>query len=90
MDVKIASKAIALRIKKGIRNLVHCNQTAYVCKRNVGESVCLINDILEYTDENDIEAILFSAHFEKALDLVGHSFIISTIRAFGFGPDFIQ
>ena len=38
-----------------------------MCKRNIGESVLLINDILEYTDENDIEAILFSADFENAL-----------------------
>ena len=45
--------------------------------RNIGESVRLINDILEYTNENDIEAILFSADFEKAFDLVEHSFIIS-------------
>ena len=58
--------------------------------RNIGESVRLINGILEYTDENDIEAILFSADFEKAFDSAEHSFIISTLRAFGFGPDFIQ
>ena len=88
VDAKIASKAIALRIKV-IGKLVHCNQTAYVGDRNIGESVCLINNILEYTDENDIKAI-FSADFEKAFDLVEHSFIISTLRAFSFGPDFIQ
>ena len=87
---KIASKAIALRIKKVIGNLVHCDQTAYVSKRNIGESVRLINDILEYTDENDMEAILFSADFEKAFDSIEHSFIISTLRAFEFGPDCIQ
>ena len=90
VDAKIASKAIALRIKTVIGNLVNCDQTAYVCKRNIGESVRLINDILEYTDENDIETILFSADFEKAFDSIEHSFIISSLRAFGFGPDFIQ
>ena len=90
VDAKKASKAIALRIKKVIGNLVHCDQTAYVGNRNIGESVRLINNILEYTDENDIEAILFSADFEKAFDPVEHSFIISTLRAFGFGPDFIK
>ena len=41
-------------------------------------------------DENDIEAILFSADFEKAFHSIEHSFIISTLKAFGFGPDFIQ
>ena len=65
MDDKIAAKAIALRIKKVIGNLVHCDQTAYVFKMNIGQSVCLIDDILEYTDENEIEAILLSTDFEK-------------------------
>ena len=74
VDAKIASKAIALRMKKVIGNLVHCDQTVHVCKRNIGESVRLINDILEYTDENDIEAILFSADSEKAVDSIEHSF----------------
>ena len=89
-DAKTASKAIPLRIKKIIGNLVHCDQTAYVCKRNIRESARLINDILEYTDENDKEAILFSADFGKAFDSVEHFFIIFTLRAFGFSPDFIQ
>ena len=90
VDAKITSKAIALRIKKVIGNLVHCDQTVYLCKKNTGESVRLINDILEYTDENYIEAILFSADFEKAFYSVEHFFIISTLRAFGFAPDLIQ
>ena len=62
----------------------------WVGNKNIGESVRLISDILEYTDENDIKAILFSADFEKAFNSVEHSFIISTLRAFGFGSDFIQ
>ena len=88
VDAKIASKAIALRIKKVIGNLVHCDQTACVCKRNIGESVRLINDILEYTDENDIEAILFSTDFGKAYDSIEHSFIISTLKAFSIRSRF--
>ena len=37
-DVKIASKAIALRIKEAIVKLAHCDQTGYVSDRNIGES----------------------------------------------------
>ena len=47
-----------------------------MCNRNIGESVRVTNDILEYKDENDIEAILFSADFETAFDSVEHSFIL--------------
>ena len=72
-------KAIAIRIKKVIGKLVHCDQTTYVCYRNIGESVRLMKNILEYTDENDIEAIFSSADFQKAFDSVEHSFTISTL-----------
>ena len=49
-----------------------------------------MNDILEYTHNNNIEAILFSADFEKAFDSLDHTFLFATLTEFGFGPDFIQ
>ena len=62
----LASKSLALR---------EADQMAYVKDRYIGESVRLINDMLVYADKNNIEAILFSAEFEKALILlVTHSF----------------
>ena len=36
--------------------------------RNIGDLARLIDDILEYADENDMEAILLSADFEEAFD----------------------
>ena len=43
----------------------------------------------KYTDSNDIEAILFSADFEKAFNSIDHSFLFAVLESFGFGPDFI-
>ena len=48
VDTKIASKAIALRLKKVILKLIHCDQTAYVNNRYIGESNRVISDMLEY------------------------------------------
>ena len=90
VDTKIASKAIALRLKKVIPKLIQCDQTAYVNNHYIGEANRLISDMLEYTAENEIEAILFSANFEKAFDSIEHTFIFATLQCFGFGPDFIQ
>ena len=90
VDAKIASKALALRIRKVLVSLISSDQTAYVKGRYIGESVRLLNDILEYTDNNKIEAILFSADFEKAFDSVDHTFLLATLIEFGFGPDFVQ
>ena len=66
------------------------DQTAYVKDRYIGESIKLINDILVYTDSNEIEAILFSADFEKAFDSTDHSFLFEVLESFGFSPNFIQ
>ena len=88
---KIASKVISLRLKKVIPKLIHCNQTAYVNNRYIAETNNLISDmLLEYTAENEIEAFLFSADFEKVFDSIKHTFIFATLQSFGFGPDFIQ
>ena len=73
-----------------LSSIVYCNQTAYLKGRYIGESILLITDLLQYTEENSIGGILFSADFEKAFDSIEHSFIFATLKSFGFGAQFIQ
>ena len=58
--------------------------------RYIGESIRSINDILVCTDSNEIEAILFSADFEKTFDSIDHSFLFVVLESFGVDPNFIQ
>ena len=91
IDTKITSKALAARMGNVLTSIVHCNQTAYVKDRYIGESsIRLITDLLAYREENSIRGILFSADFEKAFDSTEHSFIFATLKSFGFGAQFIQ
>ena len=90
VDAKIASKVIATRIKNVFSNIIKYDQTAYVKGRYIGESICLISDILEYTENNDVPGVLFSADFEKAFNSVEHNFIFAVLKAFGFRAQFIQ
>ena len=90
VDAKIASKALASWMKNILSSIVKCDQTAYVKGRYIGESIRLISDILEYTEENDISGILFSADFEKAFDSIEHAFLFAVLKSFGFGPQFIH
>ena len=90
VETKIVSNILALRMKKGVPNLINYDQTAYVKGRFIGESIRIIDDILYHADQENLDGILFAADMEKAFDSLEHAFIFSTIAKFGFGKDFIQ
>ena len=80
VDLKIASKAIAYRLRKIIPDLIHPDQTAYVKGRYIGESVRVIEDILEHADQENLDGILFAADIEKAFDSVEHGFNFTALK----------
>ena len=59
------------------------DQTAYIKDRYIGESIRLVQDIIEYVDREEDEAILFSTDIKKAFDSVNHNFIFATLEKFG-------
>ena len=64
-------------------------QTAYVKNRNIGESGNLISDEIEITEVKDIEGFLVTVDIEKALDLLDHDFLVSSLEKYGFAQNFI-
>ena len=90
VDLKIASKALTLRIKPVFKNVICHDQMAYIKDRYIGESIRLVQDIIEYVDQEEEEAVLFSTDIERAYNSVNHNFIFATLRKFGFSPEFIQ
>ena len=67
VDSKIASKALASRLKKFIPQIIYYDQTAaYVQGRNIGESVRLIGDLIDHADKENLDGMLFAADIEKA------------------------
>ena len=90
VDTKIASKVIALRMKKVLPNIINYDQTAYVKNRYIGESIRVIDDILYHAKQENLDEILFAADMEKTFDSLEHNFIFSTLTKFGFGQEFIQ
>ena len=90
VDCKIASKALASRLKKVIPQIIHYDQTAYVQGRNIGESIRLIGDLIDHADKENLDGMLFAADIEKAFDSLEHNFLFATLAKFGVGPDFIK
>ena len=77
-------------MKTVIYSLIFHAQTAYVKEKYAGESVRLIDDLLKYAEDKNIDRILFSVDVEKAFDSVDHNFMFAALKRFGFGNDFVQ
>ena len=90
VDYKIISKALASRVKKVLPNLISPQQTAYVENRFIGESGRLIADIIEITDVINKEGFLVTMDIEKAFDSLDHTFVISVLKKFDFGNNFVS
>ena len=90
VDAKIISKAIAVRVRNGLPNIFHHNQTGYVKDRYIGEMVRSIFDIMEFTDNENIPGILIFIDFKKAFDTVEWLYLFDCLKAFNFGPNLIN
>ena len=74
VDYKLIAKCIAGRIKDKLPKLINPAQTGSVKGRYIGENIVKILDILTFTGENEIPAILMTIDFEKAFDNVSWQF----------------
>jgi len=70
VDNKIASKAIATRIKMVLLQLIHIDQTGFMKDRFIGQNVRLLYDLLEQTELENIPGILLQLDFRKAFDTI--------------------
>ena len=57
-DYKILAKALANRLHKIISKLISTDQVGYIKTRYIGENIRLMFDIMSYTTENELDAIL--------------------------------
>ena len=90
VDYKIASRAIGGRLLKVLSHVISPDQSGSVPGRFIGESVLLLQNIVEYATLNDIPAALISLDQEKAFDRVDWAFLLKTLKAMGFGPSFLK
>ena len=89
-DYKIISKALTFRLKSVIHNIVDIDQTCAVPGRSIIDNCHLIRNIIDYAGHKQIRTLILSLDLEKAFDKVSHGYLLSILKSFGFGPDFIQ
>jgi hypothetical protein len=69
-DYKIISKLLAERLKNVLTKLIHPDQKGFVKGRNISEANRMIQDIIQYADEENEEGIIVFLDQQKAFDRV--------------------
>ncbi|CAM2097581.1 unnamed protein product [Caretta caretta] len=86
-DYKIVAKAISLRLGSVLVDVTHPDQTYTVPDRSIFDNLFLVWDLLELGCRDGLSFL--SLDQEKAFDRVDHGYLLSTLQAFGFGPQFV-
>lgn len=89
-DYKIAAFVLANRLHKVLPKLINSDQTGYVKNRYIGCNIRLIEDIIDYINEENKKGIIMFCDFEKAFDTVEINFLLQVLTKFNFGPNFIK
>ena len=78
-DYKIATKAIANRIKTFLPKLGCYDQAGFIRDRFIGENIRLIGSAIKYTKAKNMPGLLLFLDFEKAFDTLEWHFIRKTV-----------
>ncbi|CAM2096189.1 unnamed protein product [Caretta caretta] len=89
MDYKVVAKAISLRLGSMLVDAVHPNQTYTSPGCTIFDNLYLVWDLLELRCRDGLSFTLLSLDQEKAFNMVDHGYLLSTLRAFGFRPQFV-
>ncbi|CAM2107092.1 unnamed protein product [Caretta caretta] len=88
-DYKIVAKAILLRLGSVLVDVIHPDQTYTVLDRSIFDNLFMVLDLLELGRRDSLSFTLLSLDQEKAFDRVDHGYLLTTLWAFGFGPQFV-
>ena len=78
-DYKILAHVLANRLKLVISKLIHTDQNGYIKGCNIGYNIRLIQDVMEYFENDNMEGAILFLDFQKAFDTVNHNFYIKHI-----------
>ena len=89
-DYKILTHVPANRLKTVITQIINTDQNGYIKGRNIAYNIRLIQDVINYFEEDNIEGAVVFLDFQKAFDTVNHNFLHATLEKINFGNSFIK
>jgi hypothetical protein len=87
-DIKIITKAYAIRLNSVLDQIIHKSQSAYVPGRNIMDNIRTLNVCKQYAAKNNIDSVIVSLDAQKAFDSVDHRYLDCVLEKYGFGDQF--
>ncbi|CAM2102732.1 unnamed protein product [Caretta caretta] len=89
MDYNVVAKAISLWLGSVLADVVHPDQIYTVLGRTIIDNLYLVWDLLELGRRDGLSFTLLSLDQEKAFDRMDHGYLLGTLQAFCFSPQFV-
>ena len=90
VDYKLLTKALSMRFKLIMEDLILNDQNAFIRNRFIGSNVMDVFSLIEAAEENQEEAVLILLDIEKAFDSINWRFLKSILKATGVPDTFIR
>ena len=87
---KLASGAIAERLKHTLENIISESQTGFIKGRFISDSTRLVYDITHATEVKNIPGLLLLIDFEKAFDSLSWKFLYKVLNFFEYNNNLIK
>ena len=87
---KLASGAIAERLKHTLENIISESQTGFIKGRFISDSTRLVYDIMHATEVKNIPGLLLLIDFEKAFDSLSWKFLYKVLKFFDYNDNLIK
>ena len=83
-DYTILSKLVAERMTIALPKIINYDQTSFLKGRNIGHNITTIMDLIYFTQDENIPALVISVNYEKAFDTLEWPFMYQCLEKFNF------
>ncbi len=79
---------MAMSLQNILSFIINENHTGYIKGRFIGRNIRIIEDVVYFTESENLPGIILTLDFEKAFDLTNWNFIDNALGLFNLDPNF--